>query len=56
MATRVHQGIHAFIVHVHSHTLLTLYYNTPRLEALWGKKLALWLRATMVAFNMGHGY
>lgn len=58
MATRTctpgHPRIHSACTH--THVLFTLHYDTSRPEALWGKKLALWLRATMVAFNMGHGY
>lgn len=48
---------------VHTHTgYFSLYYDNPqawsavRQKKKRKKKLALWLRATMVAFNMGHGY
>lgn len=39
MATRVHPRIHAFILHVHTHTLFTLHCKTLRPEALWEKKI-----------------
>lgn len=57
MATHVHSGIHTFILHVHTRTCYLLSIIIPLgLKPYGKKKLVLWLRATMVAFNMGHGY